>query len=112
MKALETLEQSGPRQADVGSSKSTYYLRCGIRWGLRVLVSIVVLGSLMTTCAFAQMAQLSGLITDSTGASIPKATVTTLNENTGISRATESNRDGFYSAPLLQPGNYTITVSA
>jgi hypothetical protein len=112
MKALETLEQSGPRQADGGSWKSTYYLRCGIRWGLRVLVSILVLGSLMTTCTFAQMAQLSGLITDSTGASIPEATVTTLNENTGISRGTESNRDGYYSAPLLQPGNYTITVSA
>lgn len=92
--------------------KSTPCSRRTICCGLRILISVFVVGSLAHTCMFAQTAQISGLISDSAGASIPKAGVTIRNEGTGISRSTESNNDGYYSVPALQPGNYTITLQA
>ncbi len=67
---------------------------------------------LLATCAFAQNAQLSGLITDPSDATVPKAVVTALNKDKGVKRTTESNREGYYALPLLQPGKYMVTVQA
>jgi hypothetical protein len=78
--------------------------------GLLVLLAVVLLGSLTTPRAFAQTAEISGIVTDSSGARVPNTNVSVLNRDTGISRSADSNADGFYSVPLLQPGNYTITA--
>ena len=94
------------------SGNLTPYLRSAICWALSLLGPVLIVGSLTATCAFAQTAQVSGVVTDSSGAVIPKATVTALNNNTGISRPTASNYEGYYMVPLLQPGNYMITVQA
>jgi hypothetical protein len=71
-------------------------------------------GLFVATGAFAQnqKAQLSGLIADSSGAVVPKAKVEVLNKDTAIVRSTESNSEGYYVMPLLQPGDYSITVKA
>jgi hypothetical protein len=106
------LRESGSNWAKRESGKPTPYLRRAIRRGLSFLARVLLVGSLMTTCAFAQTAQVSGLITDSSGARVSDASVTALNKDTGISRATDSNNDGYYMVPLLQPGNYMITVKA
>src|ERR1700681_2932609 len=95
--------------AKCGSEKLTR-LRRDVRWGLMVLLPILIVGLLATPRAFAQAAQISGLITDSSGARLPGANVTIVNQDTGISRSVDTNTDGFYSVPLLQPGNYMITV--
>src|SRR5260221_746286 len=95
--------------AKSGSEKSAL-LRRAARWGLMVLLPILIIGSVTTPGAFAQAAQISGLITDPSGARLPGANVTIVNQDTGISRSVDTNTDGFYSAPLLQPGNYMITV--
>src|SRR3984893_1630160 len=92
-----------------GSEKSSLLCRA-VRWGLMVLLPILIVGSLTTPRAFAQAAQISGLITDSSGARLPGANVTIVNEDTGISRSVDTNTDGFYSVPLLQPGKYMITA--
>ena len=57
-------------------------------------------------------AQLSGLVTDSTGAVLPNASVLIVNRDTGVSRPAQTNAQGEYTAPALQPGHYRITVEA
>jgi hypothetical protein len=57
-------------------------------------------------------AQISGLITDNTGAVIPGATVTLVNEATQDTRVVTSNGAGLYSFPALLPSSYTLKVTA
>jgi hypothetical protein len=57
-------------------------------------------------------ATLSGIITDTSGAAAPNATVSIKNQATGAVREVTTNSDGFYSAPNLLPGDYEVTVTA
>ncbi|MFN7934490.1 MAG: TonB-dependent receptor [Bryobacteraceae bacterium] len=57
-------------------------------------------------------AQITGVITDSTGAIIPAAAITVTNEGTGIKWETKSSEIGSYTVPLLQPGNYRVNVQS
>lgn len=56
-------------------------------------------------------AQITGRITDSSGAAIPGAAVTVLNIQTQGAWHTESNADGLYTVPQLAPGRYEMSVS-
>ena len=53
-----------------------------------------------------------GLITDSSGAVVPSATVNVTNQATASSRSFETDATGTYLAPGLPPGTYTVEVSA
>ncbi|HWY70266.1 MAG TPA: carboxypeptidase regulatory-like domain-containing protein [Terriglobales bacterium] len=53
-----------------------------------------------------------GTITDTSGAVVPKATVTVKNQATGLTRIVSTNQDGLYRAPNLIPGKYQVNVSA
>ena len=55
-------------------------------------------------------ATLSGRITDTSGGSISKATITVLNKDTGVSRSEQSSDSGGYSMPTLPAGAYEVTV--
>lgn len=55
---------------------------------------------------------ISGTITDSTGASISKATITTTNNATGVAVVRTSTHTGYYLVSPLLPGVYTVVVSA
>jgi hypothetical protein len=54
--------------------------------------------------------QITGRITDPSDAIVPQAQVSVINEETGFRRDTETNELGYYTAPLLQPGQYRIQV--
>ena len=54
--------------------------------------------------------QMTGRVADPSDAIIPGATVTVINEDTGIRRETRTNQLGYYLVPLLQPGRYRVTV--
>jgi hypothetical protein len=58
-----------------------------------------------------QTAQIVGTITDSTGARVEGASITVSNVDTSIGRRTTSSASGYYTIPLLTPGNYLISVS-
>ena len=79
-----------------------------------VLCAIVVLGTCGTLRLNAQAvgATLSGTVTDPSGSVIPNAAVAILNTATGETRSVTANADGLYSAPNLQPGSYTVTITA
>src|SRR5580658_4083465 len=57
-------------------------------------------------------AQLSGTVQDASGAVIPGAQVTIVDEATGVSRTVQSNAQGFYAFPSLVPDTYTVRVTA
>jgi hypothetical protein len=77
-------------------------------------IGAVLLGLMFTAGVWAQAsrAQVQGLVTDSTQAPVPNATVTLLNVNTGVSTVRKTSDTGLYVFDLVNPGNYTITVTA
>ena len=63
--------------------------------------------------AFAQSltsGDISGHVTDPTGAAIPGAKVVLKNLDTGATYTSTTNAEGSYHSALLQPGTYSITV--
>ncbi len=62
------------------------------------------------TTAFAQTAQVTGRISDPSGAVVPDAQVTITNQQTGLTRNSVSNSEGNYTLPLLPPGEYRLAV--
>ena len=55
-------------------------------------------------------AQLSGSVQDTTGAIIPSATVSLINEDTKLAQTGQSNPKGLFAFPSLTPGTYTVKV--
>lgn len=51
-----------------------------------------------------------GIIRDPSGAAVPGASITVVNEDTGFRRFTLSDSDGSYAVVSLEPGTYKITV--
>ena len=88
----------------------------------RGMVGMVWLGAFISLCflsfAVSANAQLSGkgsvtgTVADASGAVIPNATVVATNGSTNISTETKTTGAGAYTFPNLDPGIYSITVSA
>lgn len=55
--------------------------------------------------------ELTGIVTDTSGAAIAGAEVTLIGASTGARRQVTTNSAGIYIAPGLQPGVYTVRVS-
>jgi hypothetical protein len=57
-------------------------------------------------------ATLTGNVKDSSGGSIPNATVTATQISTGVTRSTTTTPEGLYNLPYLNPGTYRVEVEA
>src|SRR5260370_40895984 len=57
------------------------------------------------------MAELTGTVSDSSGAVVVVATITITNLATNAERSLQTNSSGVYDAPSLPPGQYTVKVS-
>src|SRR5256885_308802 len=80
---------------------------------LGVQIVMVLVGVLFFT-AYAQtttVGTISGTVRDEKGAIVPKAEVSIQSEGTGISRTVASDDNGFYLAPSLPAGLYTISTA-
>jgi hypothetical protein len=53
-----------------------------------------------------------GVITDSSGAVVPNATVTIRSSESGETRSVTTNEQGQYRFPLMKPGEYVITATS
>ncbi len=72
---------------------------------------------LAVVCAGISIAQerfgaLTGVVTDSTGAAIPNATVTITNKGSGRAVTFQSGADGSYHARDIEPGHYKVVFEA
>ena len=54
--------------------------------------------------------EITGLVTDSSGAAVTGATATVTNKATGAARKVVTNSEGLYSFPSLMPGVYELKV--
>ena len=84
---------------------------------IRLILSLLTL-LVIATLPASLMAQslvsgdVTGTITDPTGAVLPNATVMLKSDSTGESRTTKTNSSGVYHISLLRPGSYSINVTA
>jgi Carboxypeptidase regulatory-like domain len=68
---------------------------------------------LPVTILLAQTAgEITGEVTDPSGASAPNATITATNKDTNVARTTQTNSVGVYSFPAMIPGSYEVKAAA
>jgi Carboxypeptidase regulatory-like domain len=82
---------------------------------LRRVCGILIVAILVAApAAFAQITtgSLSGTVRDTTGAVVPKASVTLQNQATNDIRTTVSNADGYFTFAAVPAGTYTVSAAA
>ncbi len=84
--------------------------RCGFA-AVMCLLSALFLGAPNALRAQTYMATLEGLVTDSSGAVIPGASVELVNEGTNLKLTTKTDERGYYFYKFLQPASYKLTVT-
>src|SRR6185436_937430 len=77
---------------------------------MRCWWSALALLLLTPALAFAQDAELEGVVKDQSGAVVSGASITVLAPTTGASRTVATDRSGRYVFSFLNPGTYTITA--
>ena len=76
---------------------------------MRRLPLLIGLLGLALAIAYAQTGgQITGVVTDPSGALIPSAAVTVTNTATNVARLTTTNASGIYSFPDMTPGMYAV----
>jgi hypothetical protein len=78
------------------------------------VIGLLLVLAICSWSAFGQSAtgNISGTVTDASGAVIPKATVLLTDEATGSKRQTISNTAGVFNFAAVLPASYTVNISA
>lgn len=81
---------------------------------LRMIALIGLMLTVLLSMSFAQTSKgsITGIVTDATGAVVTNATVTASATNGGETRSATTGPNGAYVIPALNPGEYTVTVTA
>lgn len=96
-----------------GSTKGRYphrrgpYMKCAVLMFLALKLAIPGV-----VCAQVPAGAISGVVTDVTGARIPRAGVIITNKETGLKRVVVTSALGDYSAAVLLPGPYDVAAEA
>src|SRR5215470_1277340 len=77
---------------------------------LHMLASVAMLCGLAATGKAQTSGEITGLVTDSSGAVVSSANVTVTNKATGATRKITTNSEGLYTFPSLLPGIYELKV--
>ncbi len=78
-----------------------------------VLIAFAALGVICSHLSAQTLyGSLTGNVTDSSGASIPNATIQALNTGTGVAKEAHTDDRGAFLFSDLQPGSYKVTISA
>ncbi|MPZ17362.1 MAG: hypothetical protein GEV06_05555 [Luteitalea sp.] len=73
-------------------------------------ILLTILLAVFSEPLFAQTAQVSGRVTDTSDSVVHGVTVTVVQRDTGSARLGVTNEDGYYSVPALPPGTYVLTA--
>jgi hypothetical protein len=72
------------------------------------ILTAAVLAALVTPVFAQATGQINGVVTDSSGAVVPGATVTAVEQQTGLTRDTVSGANGLFTFPSMRPTSYEI----
>src|SRR5690348_12589717 len=75
-------------------------------------VAIVLILAVIPLAAQLPTGTILGTVKDSSGASIPNATVTVKNTDTNLTKTATTEQDGSYRFPELPVGHYEMTATA
>ena len=81
-----------------------------VLWITRILLLVVGFG-ILPTVVKAQTASINGTVTDPSGAVVPGAAISAVNEATNASRETQTAETGTYNISNLVPGVYDVTIA-
>src|SRR5580700_8612044 len=89
-----------------------FTVRISVIKAVKKLAICILTGALFSGYALAQTvnASLGGTVADSSGAMIPKATITATGIDTGVATKAVTNNSGVYEFPSLQEGNYRVSA--
>jgi len=80
-----------------------------------MLLSLSLLTVLSGTAVYAQVGAdrvaVTGLVTDPTGAAVPDAAITLVNQDTGVKTVVATDGAGNFTTPGIIQGKYTLQVS-
>ena len=77
---------------------------------IKLLLVVVLIALALPGYAQETRGNISGTVKDATGAVIPGASVRITSADTSATQQLLTNETGYFEAPLLQPGNYEISV--
>jgi hypothetical protein len=84
------------------------------------LMKLLLVAVTVVVCVFSKpmlsqsttQGAIGGTVFDTTGAVVPKAAVTIRNDGTNAEIRVVADESGYFKAPLLEPGRYTVTVGS
>lgn len=81
-------------------------------WIAAIVITIGMLAFQNQALAQASTSNVHGIVTDTTGAVVPGATVVLTNTGTNITQRTKTDSKGYYVFPQVSTGTYSVAVSA
>ncbi|MBI4892052.1 MAG: TonB-dependent receptor [Acidobacteria bacterium] len=76
----------------------------------KLAISLVFVAVTLALPALGQTAQIVGRVTDASGAVVPGVSIKVATLGTAVVREAQTNADGYYAVPLLNPGEYSVAV--
>src|SRR6202041_1358800 len=76
------------------------------------LLAVLSIGSARLAAQTSTTGDITGIVTDQTGAVVPDAKVSLRDNTKGNTQDVTSNREGIYHFYLLTPSSYPVTVTA
>ena len=73
---------------------------------------VIAFSAALLIWAQAETGQITGTVTDPSGAAVPNASIKVVNAANGAERSNATNGAGVYSVTNLEPGDYDITATA
>ena len=75
-----------------------------LRFAVSALVALLAVVATATATAQERFGGVAGIVTDSSQAPVPGATITAINKQTGAQKVAVTGTDGAYRIPDLDPG--------